>query len=440
MERLPYLNHRERRPLGELVAEGLVTAEEAIELAGDDGEADEDQDRRFQGEEDDEPDKALQREVWVYEEYLRADVNSDGETELTKVVRVGNTVLFRQQWDEIPIVTVTPNPMPHRIYGQSLADLARDIQRVNSVIWRQSLDNLYLANNPRKIVNESQALDTTYDDLAETRIGAVITVDGDARSAIQQEVTPFVGRQSFQMLEYVDTVRERRTGVTRLSQGLDSETLTETASGQAQLMARGQARKVFILRLVAEAYGRLLRKAHNICRANQDFERQIELRGNFIPFDPRTWLSDFDVKVNVGLGNGNPQSRIPALVQVLGLQREAIAEGTGLADLNAVHRTLQDLSKSLGLDASRYFNVPQQAMPQQGTTEAETRLQVAQIEAQAAIERARIEASTRLQIEREKLAAQTQLRVREQDLEARLTATQIGARVATDTNTNIRRQ
>ena len=47
-----------------------------------------------------------------------------------------------------------PKPMPHKVYGLSLADDTVELQKIDTVLWRQTLDNLYKSNNPRPIIGE----------------------------------------------------------------------------------------------------------------------------------------------------------------------------------------------------------------------------------------------------------------------------------------------
>ena len=54
------------------------------------------------------------------------------------------------------------------------------------------------------------------------------------------------------LLEYLDTVRESRTGVTRYNQGLDADSLNKTATGVNALMSQSQMRMELIARVFAE--------------------------------------------------------------------------------------------------------------------------------------------------------------------------------------------
>jgi hypothetical protein len=66
-------------------------------------------------------------QVWVLEEYIKIDYDGDGVGELRQIIRVGNEILFNEEVSDHPWVTYTPIPMPHKFYGQSLADKTMDI-------------------------------------------------------------------------------------------------------------------------------------------------------------------------------------------------------------------------------------------------------------------------------------------------------------------------
>ena len=426
-----YVCHRTEKPLSDLVAEDLITKKQAESLHSQDRDAEERKTDRHRGESefDETEEKGLEREVWVYEEYFRED------GVLKKVIRVSDEILYNEETDCVPIVTITPNPMPHRVYGRATADDAKDLQRVKSVIWRQSLDNLYLSNNPEKVINDQLANENTYEDSLDMRVGKLVRVDGPPGEAIQYMAVPFVGRQSFQMLEYADSVLERRTGITRLNQGLDTETLNETASGQARLMAAAQGRKELIARIFAQGLAEVFSLVLKYVRQYQDFNRVIRLRDQWVPVDPRTWNAEFDVDINVGIGTGNKEQKAAALMQVLALQKEGIA--VGMSDPAKLYNTATDLLTAFGLTPSRHFidpSGPNYKPPEQQPSEAE-------IKAQTDIQIAQIKAQSEMQIAREKLAQERELRMYEMRMEAELT----GFKVAADSsdrkheNTNISR-
>ena len=77
-------------------------------------------------------------------------------------------------FDAMPFATTTPVPMTHRFFGRSIADLVMPLQREKTALKRGALDNLYLHNNPRVEVAESNAGPNTLDDLLVSRPGGVV--------------------------------------------------------------------------------------------------------------------------------------------------------------------------------------------------------------------------------------------------------------------------
>ncbi len=55
------------------------------------------------------------------------------------------------------------------------------------------------------------------------------------------------------MLEYMDSIKETRTGVTRYNQGTDADTLNKTARGIQMIQAAGQQRTALIARIFRTA-------------------------------------------------------------------------------------------------------------------------------------------------------------------------------------------
>jgi len=111
--------------------------------------------------------------VEYYECYVKTDLDKDGIAELHRVCYAGNEVLMSEECDYVPFHSVCPIPIPHKFFGQSLADRAIDLQLIKSTVTRQMLDNLYLTNNYRVGAVEGQV---NLDDLLTSTAGGVIRI------------------------------------------------------------------------------------------------------------------------------------------------------------------------------------------------------------------------------------------------------------------------
>jgi hypothetical protein len=375
IEEAAFVAHRVRRSVSELLALGYDR--KTVEALPDAGEDDPNGEERARFDFDDTGDPAgshglnrAMREVWITECYIRADWDGDGIAERRKITvgGTGDEILDNEPWDgPLPFVSLTPIIMPHRFFGLSVADLVMDLQLIKSTILRQILDNLYLSNNGRHVISDQVNLD----DMLTVRPGGIVRLKSGAMPSQGHVLpldTPLVAAQAFPMLEYIDGIREGRTGVTRYNQGLHADTLNKTASGINQIMTAAQQRVELIARVFAETGIKdLFRKILELVGKHQNAPRIIRLRNRWVPMDPRNWNTQMDLSINVGLGTGNRDQMLVHLQNLLGIQVQAIKLQGGVAGpivtLENVYNTLAKLVENAGLKSvDAYFTAPG-AMP-----------------------------------------------------------------------------
>lgn len=285
------------------------------------------------------------RKVWLLEEYIRVDRDGDGIAELLKVFRVHDVILESEEVDEGPFVTWTPFPRAHRMVGNSQAEKVMDIQRVQSVLLRQALDGTYMTNAPRMGLNMDGATDDTIDDLLTIRPGAVVRYKGVGNKP-EPLNDSFDIQKSLGMIEFMEGQRESRTGITRLNQGLDEDTLNKTASGQAQLQATGQQMEEFIARNFAEAMARLFSKKLRLM-AEHGNPIAIKVDGSYRRVDPTSWDAGMNVAVRVGLGSGRKEQRLLYRGQLASFQQQGLQ--LGLTNPKKIYNNVSAMVRDSGL-------------------------------------------------------------------------------------------
>ena len=390
------------------------------------------------------------QEVELFECYIRTDFDGDGIAELRKVVYAGDQIIDNEETDHIPFASICPIPMPHKFFGQSLADRAMDIQLIKSTITRQILDNLYLTNMPRVTALDGQV---NLDDLLTTSPGGVVRIK--SQGAVQPLSVPATASQSFPMLDYMDQVLQKRSGVTSTSQGIDPNILQNTtATAIAAMQQAGSGRIEMIARIFADTGVKdLFAGIFHLILKYQDKPRVIRLRGKYVSIDPREWKNNYDVTVNVGLGTGSQDQKMAMAAMVMQKQ-EQILQTQGFANplvsVGQYRNTLGKFIEAAGYkDSMEFFKeIPpeldqQLSQPQPPQQQPNPALDMMMQQAQAQIETdrakaineieiAKAKAQASIQLEREKAAANLELKTAEFQAEAQLKAAQVGAKLTGD--------
>ncbi len=302
--------------------------------------------------------------IYLGEYYTYLDADDDGIAELWQVFTAGKRLLQKEQWDQHPFAVIVPVPIPHKAIGSCPAEQAADLQFRKSELTRQMLDNIYSANYNQIAANERVNLD----DLLTPAPGNVIQVEG--MDPIQGSILPLsnsnVINEILGAIEYTNTEREQRTGVTRYNQGLDTESLNKTATGFQGIRDMSQMRVELIARLFADTGIReIFRKIIWLASKYQEDALQVRVTGGVMEIDPRDWKHNIDCTIDVGIGAGDRKEKIANLNYILQVQNEIIEKGSTLADQSKIYNTLDKLITEIGLkEAALYFNDPKQPAEQ----------------------------------------------------------------------------
>ena len=445
----PFVAHRKLVTRSELVAMGFDKDEvNGLPTYEDLTYSPERVARYSQGEQPDDSslDPSMQ-EIEVFEAYLRVDYDDDGIAELRRVIYAGMNILENEEIDYLPFCSICPLPLPHKFFGQSLADRTMDIQLIKSTIVRQQLDNLYLVNNARVTAVDGQV---NLDDLLTVTPGGVVRVKSP--NAINPLTVPPVASQSFPMLEYLDNTMAKRTGVSEASQGLDANILQNTtATAIAAMQNASGAKMELIARLFAETGVKDLFRniLHLVCKY-QDKARIIRLRGKYVSIDPREWNTEYDITVNVGLGTGTREQQMAMLSMVLQKQEQIIqayGPSNPLVSVMQYRNTLGRFIEAAGFkDSAAFFNeitpevnqaLSQPQPPQQGNdpmqmymAQVQADIQATMAKTQADIEAKQMKALADIEIAKQKAQADIMIKQQEFQAEAQMDAAKIGLDVA----------
>ena len=303
------------------------------------------------------------REYWLHESFIKTDYDEDGIAELRKVCSVGSYIFSNEEIDKKPFVSITPLKIPHKFFGLSVADLVMDLQLIKSTLMRNLMDNAYNQNFGRYAVMEGQA---NLDDLLTQRPGGIVRVKSP--NAVMPLATPPLEPYSFQMLGYLDEVREARSGVNKNTQGINADALTShtTATAVNAVMTNAQSRVELIARQFAETgVKQLMNCIYELLLKYQDKERVVMLRNEWVPVRPDMWSDKMDCTVSVALGNGSKDQQMAHLSQMLSFASQAMQGGLPIVTEQNMYNLGAALIKAMGYQNVDDFLTPPPP-PQQG--------------------------------------------------------------------------
>ena len=445
-----FICHRTNMTVSDLVAMGYDRDEVEAHAGKSDLSVDEERTNRFQDLEavtgTDAADPTL-REVTYYECIMNVDFDGDGIAERRRVCAIGSNgshVLHNEPFDHVPFAVVSPVLMPHRLIGRSIYDMTEDLQVIKSTLLRQYLDSVYSSTLPRMIAVEGQV---NLDDLLEGTAGGIIRAR--APGMVQPITGASVGGEVRPLMDYLDNIKEQRTGMSKASQGLDANALQSTTASAISATVRGaQVKLESYARTMAETGVKSLFKGilHLVTKYDNK-PRIARLRNNFVPIDPREWSSEYDVVVQVGLGTADDEQKIAFMTQIA-TKQEQILQQLGptnpIVTMSQYVNTLRSIAEIGGFkDADQFFNnseqiqMAQEQQAQQQPQMSPEQMQMQQLmqleqqkaQAQQALEQQKAEANIALQrdkmaqqlmLDREKMQMEIELRRQELQAEAEL--------------------
>jgi hypothetical protein len=434
-----FVAHRTTMTVSDLVAMGYDQEEVERHAGSADLDVDRERVSRFQDLEaatgTDPADPAL-REVIYYECIMNVDYDGDGIAERRRICAIGDGgshILHNEPFDHIPFAVVTPIMVPHRLIGRSIYDLTEDLQVIKTTLMRQYLDSVYSSSMPRVAAVEGQV---NLDDLLSASPGGVIRV---RQPGMLQSISGApVGGEIRPLMEYMDSIKENRTGISAASMGLSPDALQSTTASAVAATVRGaQVKQESIARNFAETgVKELFKGILHLLTKYDNKQRTVRLRNKFVPINPAEWQSEFDVVVQVGLGTTDDETKIAFLTQIAAKQEQILMQlgpQNPVVSMSQYVNTLRSIAEIGGFkDADLFFNSPamieQQAQmqaqqppqpdPEMMKMQQELELDRQKMAMEFELKREQMQAELALQ--REKMIMDAELRQQELQAEAEL--------------------
>ena len=273
--------------------------------------------------------------------------------------------LTPNQMRQTPVISISPILITHRHEGRSLVDLVEEVQRIKTALYRSLIDFIALNNSPQTIVERDSGADLNA--LMQHRPSSIVQVDSGKAGAIQPLKRQPLGNDVWRFVEWIEQAKEARVGVTRLNQGLDQPgAANDTARGMLSLMQRADKRLRLIARLFAEEGLKPLFRS--LIWLNQNFvDRELIINisdTEDLTITPDMLGGDFDLVVNVGLGNSDNVTTVKQMKEMLGVVAKILPGMPGgktmLTPAN-VYQIFKAIWEAMGYKASQFITDPETA-------------------------------------------------------------------------------
>jgi len=358
----PFTEHFTTKTRTELIEMGMdADWVDALPASSDNGTADNQTTSRDSMNEESEDDSlSVDRsmdEIEYSEAYILVDYDKDGKAELRKVITVADRIPPGDGWNEVvdcvALTSMTTKRVPHRHIGESLDDDLADLQQIKTVLTRQLMDNVYGSNNQQYVINELAHVPDFLQSLPNglKRIKTDLPVQG---MVMPLPVTPIIN-QILPAIDYIDGMKDERSGVNELSTNVDPDVLKDTTKGAfMEGVSRASQKVEMILRMTAETgVKELVLRVHELLIKHQDVPRKMKLRGKYIEINPTEWRERTDMTVRVGLGTGSEEEKRQKLTLVNALQ-ESLKE-IGLVGPEEAYNLFDETLSTVNIENAERF-------------------------------------------------------------------------------------
>lgn len=257
--------------------------------------------------------------------YLKLDVDGDGVAEWVQLCLVNGNLLSHEKVDDHPYSEICLMPRSHAFFGDCPADRAYLIQKEQTNLARSLFDNVYFSTNQRTYINTRAKVN--INDILDNRPGGIVRGEGPPGDAFGPIPTIPINQTSWQLQEWLSVKLENRTGFTRYSQGMDSDSLNKTATGVSIITSKSDMRLRLMTRFAAQGIRKMFSKLLKLATQHQNGEDWFKVNGEWTPVNPFEWRDKFNIKINVGLGHGTKEQQAQRVMAMVPLQQMGVQLG-----------------------------------------------------------------------------------------------------------------
>lgn len=212
----------------------------------------------------------------------------------------------------IPFVSMPYIEEPFSIWGNALAYVIDDTQRVHSAIMRGFIDNMSLSNNGQKFFQKGSIDYLNMGKLSRgSRYIEVNDINGIKDGSYNQ-----IPASAFQVYDMLTQQEESLTGVSKNLNGLEFGTVGRTSSGVSQVMNSAQKQIVNTIRGISDLYGKIMKKWAAYNQAFLDEEQAFKISGELSTISREQIQGQFLLEIAMNIEGAN-QAKVQQINMLL---------------------------------------------------------------------------------------------------------------------------
>lgn len=318
------------------------------------------------------------RETYLYECYVELDTDGDGMLEkriityisggLTKdgsgVIRNIENLYERPTFIDLNAIEDT-----HKFAGITIAELVKDLQRLNTFLLRQTVNNIAQSNNSRKVYDPTRVNQADVDN---NKPGAGIRVKQGVRpsEAIYELPTQSVNASVMTFFGISKELGEQRTGISKSFKSA-GDSNNQTATGQLSAIQQASMRIRMIARIMWSGLSDLFRQMVFMNKKFLTKSTFIRLENRWVEITPDDLEGKMDLVLNFGMGMASKQQIVIGM-QSLTAMLGQIQAATQLPVLDAANlkTMISEYVKGLGYKNVERFLPEIMKQPPQSANDA----------------------------------------------------------------------
>ncbi len=301
----------------------------------------------------------------TFECYFLIDINQNGKLERRKLHKAGSHLIVNEPVTHVPFITGSPLPMPHRVQGQGMYDIMKQVQDSKTFILRNYMDNLQVMNGSRVGYIKGEV---NMDELLNGRINGAVGMDR-ANSIIPLPSND-IGMAAIQGLQYLDQVRTARGGASVDMSRAEMQVAQSSAAAATGMEVSKEKMAGYYCKNLANT---LLKNSylliHKIMREEYRQTIDAKISGKWVQSDTNEWQPRTHAKLTAGLTSSEKQKRVSGLTALMQQQQMWLQSGLEgiITDKRKVYNAATDWLRAADITQTpeEYLSNPESEEAQQ---------------------------------------------------------------------------